>query len=229
MKQVALDFTVHPLASFDHFINGPNSHLIQELKAWIKALCGESFPNCFYLWGERGSGKTHLLNACSQRAKELGLKVKHFDPQQQPEPFEPSWRLMVMDDIQDYAESAQAQCFNWFVNASLPLDGIQRGILVSATVPPTDLVIREDLRTRFASGLISSIGVLNEAQRKAVLVQQASLRGLDLRADVLDFMMSRFGRDLTNLVGWLDELDGYALQSKRPITIPLIKDMLKDI
>jgi len=145
------------------------------------------------------------------------------------EPFESSCKLMLMDDIQDYDEQAQANCFNWFVNASLPTDGIQRGILVSATLPPTDLLVREDLRTRFASGLVSAIGVLNESQRKSVLVQQASLRGLELRADVLEFLMSRFSRDLTNLVGWLDQLDAFALQSKRPITIPLIKDMLKDI
>jgi len=229
MKQVALDFKVHPLASFDNFIEGPNSQLIQELKAWVRALKSGSFPNCFYLWGERGSGKSHLLQASAERAAQLGLVVKHFDPTAPLEPFEPSCKLMVMDDIQDYDEQAQANCFNWFVNASLPTDGIQRGILVSATLPPTDLLVREDLRTRFAGGLVSAIGVLNESQRKSVLVQQASLRGLELRADVLEFMMSRFSRDLTNLVGWLDQLDAFALQSKRPITIPLIKDMLKDI
>ncbi len=229
MKQVALDFKVHPLASFDNFIEGPNSQLIQELKAWVLELKSGSFPNCFYLWGERGSGKSHLLQASAELAAQLGLVVKHFDPTVPLEPFEPSCKLMLMDDIQDYDEQAQANCFNWFVNASLPTDGIQRGILVSATLPPTDLLVREDLRTRFASGLVSAIGVLNESQRKSVLVQQASLRGLELRADVLEFMMSRFSRDLTNLVGWLDQLDAFALQSKRPITIPLIKDMLKDI
>ena len=34
MKQVALDINVHPLASFDNFIDGPNAQLIHELKAW---------------------------------------------------------------------------------------------------------------------------------------------------------------------------------------------------
>jgi DnaA-homolog protein len=229
MKQVALDIKVHPLASFDNFIDGPNAQLIHELKAWVNALKTETFPNCFYLWGERGSGKSHLLQASAELATQLGLVVKHFDPNAPAEPFQPNCKIMVMDDVQEYDEQAQANCFNWFVNASLPTDGIQRGILVSATLPPTDLMIREDLRTRFASGLVSAIDVLDESQRKAVLIQQACLRGLELRADVLDFMMSRFSRDLTNLVGWLDQLDAFALQSKRPITIPLIKDMLKDI
>ncbi len=229
MKQVALDFKLHPLASFDNFIEGPNSQLIQELKAWVASLKFESFPNCFYLWGERGSGKSHLLQASAHLARELGLQVNHFDPLRPLEPFKPSCKLMVMDDVQDYDQAAQSSCFNWFVNASLPTDGIQRGILVSASLPPTDLLIRDDLRTRFASGLVSAIDVLNEPQRKAVLVQQASLRGLELRADVLEYMMSRFSRDLTNLVGWLDQLDGFSLQSKRSITIPLIKDMLKEI
>jgi DnaA family protein len=229
MKQVALDFRVHPMANFENFIEGPNTQLVHDLKDWVSALKSTSFPTCFYLWGARGSGKSHLLQACADRASALGMAVKHFDPQEPQQPFHGGCKLMVMDDVQDYDEPAQAMCFNWFVNASLPADGVQRGILVSATLPPTDLMIREDLRTRFASGWVSAIDVLDESQRKAVLIQQAALRGLQLRDEVLEFMMSRFSRDLTNLVGWLDQLDGFALQAKRPITIPLIKDMLNEI
>jgi DnaA family protein len=70
---------------------------------------------------------------------------------------------------------------------------------------------------------------MSENERREVLSQQASLRGLALPEEVLDFMLTRFSRDLTNLVGWLEQLDRYALETQRPITIPLIKDMLKDI
>ena len=42
-------------------------------------------------------------------------------------------------------------------------------------------------------------------------------------------MMSRFSRDMSNLVGWLDQLDAFSLQTQRAITIPLIKDMLNEL
>jgi len=42
----------------------------------------------------------------------------------------------------------------------------------------------------------------------------------------MDFMLTRFSRDLGSLMDLLDMLDGYALQTKRAITIPLIKTMM---
>jgi DnaA family protein len=46
---------------------------------------------------------------------------------------------------------------------------------------------------------------------------------------VMDFMLTRFSRDLGSLMQLLDHLDGYALQTQRTITIPLIKAMLEDV
>ena len=42
-------------------------------------------------------------------------------------------------------------------------------------------------------------------------------------------MLTRFSRDLGHLMQLLDRLDGYALQTQRAITIPLIKSMLENI
>jgi DnaA family protein len=58
--------------------------------------------------------------------------------------------------------------------------------------------------------------------------QEADARGVFLGDDVMDFMLTRFSRDLGSLVALLGQLDGYALQTKRAITIPLIKSMLED-
>jgi DnaA family protein len=45
----------------------------------------------------------------------------------------------------------------------------------------------------------------------------------------MDFMLNRFSRDLGSLTLLLDQLDGYALQTQRAITIPLIKSMLENM
>jgi DnaA family protein len=42
----------------------------------------------------------------------------------------------------------------------------------------------------------------------------------------MDFMLTRFSRDLGSLMQLLDHLDRYALQTQRTLTIPLIKSML---
>jgi len=41
-------------------------------------------------------------------------------------------------------------------------------------------------------------------------------------------MLTRFSRDLGSLTQLLDQLDRYALQTQRAITIPMIKAMLED-
>jgi DnaA-homolog protein len=69
--------------------------------------------------------------------------------------------------------------------------------------------------------------VLSEPERRAVLRQSADARGVFLSDEVMDFMLTRFSRDLSSLMQLLDHLDGYALQTKRAITIPLIKSMLE--
>jgi DnaA family protein len=69
--------------------------------------------------------------------------------------------------------------------------------------------------------------VLSEADRRAVLRQQADARGLYFSDEVMNFMLSRFSRDLGSLMQLLDHLDQYALQTQRAITIPLIKLMLE--
>jgi DnaA family protein len=48
-----------------------------------------------------------------------------------------------------------------------------------------------------------------------------------LADEVLDFMLKRFSRDLGSLMRLLDHLDGFALQTRRAITIPLIRAMLE--
>jgi DnaA family protein len=60
------------------------------------------------------------------------------------------------------------------------------------------------------------------------LRQNADERGIFLSDEVMDFMLNRFSRDLGSLVQLLDQLDGYALQTQRAITIPLLKSMLED-
>ncbi|HNE73013.1 MAG TPA: DnaA regulatory inactivator Hda, partial [Giesbergeria sp.] len=45
--------------------------------------------------------------------------------------------------------------------------------------------------------------------------------------EVMDYMLSRFSRDLGSLMQLLDRLDAYALRAQRAITIPLLKAMLE--
>ncbi|EWS63039.1 DnaA regulatory inactivator Hda [Hydrogenophaga sp. T4] len=61
-----------------------------------------------------------------------------------------------------------------------------------------------------------------------MLRRAADERGVFLSDEVMDFMLTRFSRDLSSLMMLLDQLDAYALRTQRAITIPLIKSMLEN-
>jgi DnaA family protein len=103
---------------------------------------------------------------------------------------------------------------------------LQRPVLAAGEFAPVELQLRDDLRTRLGWGHIFNLQPLSEAERRAVLRQAADARGVFLGDEVMDFMLTRFSRDLASLMELLDLLDGYALQTKRAITIPLIKSMM---
>jgi DnaA family protein len=228
MKQIALDIGLTAGPSLANFFAGPNQAALQHLQMW--AHNDKRSPVPTYVWGESGSGKTHLLRAVQAVLREQGCPVGWMDASvPDPSAFDESWRVVILDDVHLYTAVQQQAAFNWFVNATTPSVGQQRWVLAAGQVPPSDLVLREDLRTRLGWGHIFQLQVLSESERRAVLRQHADERGIFLSDEVMDFMLNRFSRDLSSLIQLLDQLDGFALQTQRAITIPLIKAMLENM
>jgi DnaA family protein len=211
-----------------NFLAGPNAAALQHLQLWVGNDRRSPVPT--YLWGEFAAGKSHLLRGVQSALREQSCPVGWLDATL-PEPpvFQEVWRVLLMDDVHLYTAVQQQAAFNWFVNATAPSDGQQRWVLAAGLMPPSDLKLREDLRTRLGWGHVYHLHVLSESERRAVLRQQADERGIFLSDEVMDYMLNRFSRDLGNLIQLLDQLDGYALQAQRSITIPLLKAMLEDL
>ena len=88
--------------------------------------------------------------------------------------------------------------------------------------------MREDLRTRLGWGHVYALQPLAEPEVRAALRREADRRGVFLSDDVMDYLLTRFERDLKHLMAQLDRLDEFALANKRAITVPLLKQMLAD-
>jgi DnaA family protein len=226
MKQMALDIGLHSVPSLESFFAGPNTAALQHLKLWTAAQMPSPVPT--YLWGESGSGKSHLLKAAHAALKSHGLSVGWLDAHTSLHvPFDESWTAVLMDDVHLFNLEQQAMAFNWFVNALTPKSGLPRWVLAAGALPPADLKLRDDLRSRLGWGHVYALQVLNDSERRAVLRLEADSRGLFLSDDVMTYMLTRFSRDLSSLMSLLDHLDQFALQTQRAITIPLIKSMLE--
>lgn len=227
MKQIALDIGLATGPTLASFFTGQNEATLRHLELWVGEKVGAvtRSPVPTYLWGSAGSGKTHLLKAVQQALREQGAAVGWLDATvQEPPEFNEGWAAVLMDDVHLYTAVQQHAAFNWFVNMQTQ----QRWVLGAGELPPSDLKLREDLRTRLGWGHVFHLHLLSEPERRAVLRQAADARGVFLGDEVMDFMLTRFSRDLGSLMELLDLLDSYALQTKRGITIPLIKSMMEN-
>lgn len=226
MQQMVLDMGLAPVPSLDNFIADQNADALEHLKLWAGNPLRSPVPT--FIWGEPGSGKTHLLQAVREALREQGAQVGWIDANVlAPPEFDDAWNVVILDDCQLYTAEQQAMAFNWFINAQTPRVGAARWVLAAADCPPIDLKLREDLRTRLGWGHVFQLQALGEAERRAVLRRAADDRGVFLSDEVMDFMLNRFSRDLSSLMMLLERLDGYALRTQRAITIPLIKAMLE--
>jgi DnaA-homolog protein len=227
MKQIALDIGLASSPSFANFFCGPNEAALKHLTLWTGNALRSPVPT--YLWGESASGKTHLLEAVREALREQGAASGWMDASiMEPPDFDERWAAVVLDDCHLYTAVQQQAAFNWFVNALNAPDGRPRWVLAAGNAPPADLQLRDDLRSRLGWGHVFALEALTELERRAVLRKEAESRGVFLSDEAMDFILSRFSRDLGSLMQLLDQLDGYALQTQRAITIPLIKSMLEN-
>ncbi len=223
MKQIALDIGLATGPTLANFFAGPNEAALAHLTLWTGSPTRSPVPT--YLWGGPASGKTHLLKSVREALRAQGASSGWLDAtMHEPPAFSENWAAVLMDDVHLYTATQQHAAFNWFVNAQTH----QRGVLAAGADAPAHLKLREDLRTRLGWGHVFQLETLTDPERRSVLRKQADERGIFLGDEVMDFMLTRFSRDLGNLMALLDQLDGYALRTKRAITVPLIRSMLED-
>ncbi len=225
VKQLVLDLGLALGPSLENFCAGPNQAALEHLTLFLGHLqtgVVSRSPHT-YLWGCTGSGKTHLLKAVYMGLHGQGATVGWLDASMSVWPeFQEDWAAVLMDDVHHFDAAQQQAAFNWFVNAQTQ----NISVLAAGVIPPADLPLRDDLRTRLGGGFIFALQALDETQRRTVLRDNAQSRGITLSDEVMDFLLTRFSRDLGSLMVLLDVMDDYALQTQRAITIPLIKTMM---
>ncbi len=226
-QQLPLGIGLRPGASFANFHPGPNR---QALEAARRAVAGDGEP-FLYLWGEPGTGRSHLLQAACGAAAEAGREAAYVPLARHrelaPEILAPRPRiaLVCLDDLQTVAgapawEEALFGLFNRLRDAGATL-------MVTADRPPAALpVTLPDLKSRLGWGLTIQLHPLDDEQREAWLVAAAAARGMELPAEAARYILHRAPRDMGSLARLLETLDRASLVAQRRLTTRFVASVL---
>jgi DnaA family protein len=213
MRQLILDLLPESPPTLDNFVTGGNAETLALLTEW---LAGTRTDTSFCLWGEAGSGCSHLLQASGFAYIDATL-----DPALNGAANEPQ---LAVDHVERLDESGQIALFNHF-NRLKMASGM---LLTAASQPPAHLALREDLRTRLGSGLICRLQPLSDAEKAEALAAQARERALKLTPEIIDYLLRHAPRDMRTLSSIIIALDRYTLEHKRAVTLPLLRELLNE-
>jgi len=216
MKQLLLDIAPPPQPTLDNFVVGPNAEVLAQLHA---LLSGQSHERFVYLWGGTGCGKSHLLKALAAAFPGrvcLGLCG---------EDEAAACDLVLVDDVLNLDAEGQSRLFN-IMNRMRDGSGL---LVVTGPFSPIHLKIRQDLSSRLAQCLVFQVKCLSDADKAQALMTHALGRGFALPHDVAAYLLRKWKRDIPSLLAVLDALDRYSLEVKRPVTVPLTREVLAQL
>jgi DnaA family protein len=130
---------------------------------------------------------------------------------------------VCIDNVERCDEEDLAALFRLLINAR----NEQQSIVITGNAPPAALTFRADTSSRIAQGLVFEMRPLSDDQKRETLMQHAASRGMQLAPEIVSYLLRHSRRDLPWLMAVLDALDEASLSLARPITLPLLREILR--
>jgi DnaA-homolog protein len=224
MQQLTLDLAPAPPPSLQNFVTGANAQVLSALRA---ILDGSAHEPRLCIWGGPGSGKSHLLLACASASMGGSARYLGCADAAGARALESvtDTGLLALDDVDLLDAAGQIALFN-LINRRAA--GTAAGaLIVACSQPPAASGLRADLATRLSQGLLLEVTALSDEEKAAALTQHAGLRGIELPGEVTRYLLAHAARDLPTLIALLDALDRMSLERQRPVTVPLLREVLQ--
>lgn len=227
--QLSLGISLQDEATFNNFyFAGDNDTAVLALQQVSQ---GNGELNTV-IWGQVGSGLSHLLQSCCHQAFRLGLTVQYlplrelsvYAPEQVCDGLE-SCQLVCLDDVDCIAGDEHWEVAVFHLYNRLRERG--HSLLMACHGSPASLGVRlADLQSRIMGSVVFQIHPLSDEGKTTALSLRARNRGMDMAEDVARYILARVPRDTAALFTLLNTLDDASLQHQRKLTIPFVKSVL---
>jgi DnaA family protein len=227
MTQLTLNITSQDANTFDHYLAGNNQAVVERLLILTPT---QQDPSLF-LWGNPGTGRSHLLQATCHHRTQQGMTAAYL-PLADHQRLSPeiligmeNMGLLCLDDIDAIMGNPDWETALFHAYNRCQDSGTQ--LLMTATQPCRQFdFYLADLRSRLLSIIALEIKPLEDKQKLIGLQSRAHARGLTLSDAAGTFLLHHYTRDMHTLFQLLDRLDKASLSTQRRLTIHFIKATL---
>ncbi len=234
---------INPDNSFENFIIGPGNRLAHAAALAVASNPGRAY-NPYFVHGDVGLGKTHLLQAICVAIRNSrpdlqiyytsceGFMTQFVDAVQAGvmTRFRHKFRhvdVLVIDDIQFLTKKDRTQ--EEFFHTFNALYQSHKQIILSCDSPPEEIPdLEERLVSRFKAGLVMSLSPPCFETRVQILQQKARLRGMVLPMDVAQYMAGKIDTNVRELEGAIVKLQAMARLDKAALDLVLARAAIGD-
>jgi len=230
-----------PEYTFENFFVGRVNTFTYAIARAVADAPGTEY-NPFFIYGDVGLGKTHLVcaigneslaarpgskvlyNSAGTFSNRLIEAIQRHDVASFREHYQ-RCDMVIVDDIQFLAgrERAQEEFFEIF-NA---LHNEHKQIIVASDKPPEELdALEKRLVSRFAGGIVAGIAAPEWETRMAILKHLAQVAKCEVPEEVLSLIATRVPDDVRKLSGALRKIVAFCELVQQEITVELAQEVL---
>ena len=242
LQKINVDSNLKPNYSFENLIEGECNRLARSAGYAVAKNPGGTAFNPLLIYGANGLGKTHLAQAIGIEIKNrfedktvLYVESEKFIHQfidavknNNVNDFSHFYQMidvLIIDDVQFFAGKEKTQDMFFHIFNHLHQTGKQ--IVLTSDKAPVDLQgMEQRLLSRFKWGLSADLQTPSLETRIAILEKKMYADGIELPAEVVEYLAYSITSNVRELEGALISLIAHSSLNKKAITLELAKQMI---
>ncbi|MBO6781979.1 MAG: DNA replication protein [Alphaproteobacteria bacterium] len=205
----------------DFLVSACNAEAVEWVDRW------PDWPTrALVIWGPAGAGKTHLGHVWCASSGALNVDAATVLGEDAATLRDRNANIFVDDAEALSGDAAGEEALLHLYNYLLETDG---GLLIAARRPPAHWhVDLADLSSRLNALPAAGIAAPDDELLAALLVKQFQDRQVRVGGDVVSYLIARMERSFAAVTRTVAAVDAAALERQRPVTVPLVREVLED-